>query len=321
MSAGSTGAAAYPLKIHDFLYPEAPWEVDSGASKSIFRELSLEETGATGSAASESPEAGLASSTNLSSPVRYEYRLEPGFEMELEEISEGASQHLSDAQRDGAAAPEIETEDDRRFRELLASECAKAEERGRADGLELGYGQGRQEGREEAIRQLHAGVEGERNRLAEQTAALIKSFAGAREGYLQRLETESARLALAIAARILRREAQADPLLLTGAVRVALGQLSAGTAVRLRVPAIDLALWSEALAHLPNLAIRPEVIGDPQLKPGECSAETELGTANLDLDAQLHVLERRLFDREGAEAARTDPDLWESVKEVSGHDH
>ena len=35
------------------------------------------------------------------------------------------------------------------------------------------------------------------------------------------------KLALAIAARILRREAQTDPLLLTGAVRVALGQLAA----------------------------------------------------------------------------------------------
>ncbi len=45
------------------------------------------------------------------------------------------------------------------------------------------------------------------------------------------------KLALAVAARILRREAQMDPLLLTGAVRVALGQLAAidpGAAARAR---------------------------------------------------------------------------------------
>jgi flagellar assembly protein FliH len=57
-----------------------------------------------------------------------------------------------------------------------------------------------------------------------------------------------------VAARILRREAQMDPLLLTGAVRVALGQLSGSTEVRLRVPPAELDLWTEAIALLPNLA-------------------------------------------------------------------
>ena len=47
-----------------------------------------------------------------------------------------------------------------------------------------------------------------------------------RDRYLHAVEHEVVKLALAVAARILRREAQMDPLLLTGAVRVALGQLS-----------------------------------------------------------------------------------------------
>ena len=58
-----------------------------------------------------------------------------------------------------------------------------------------------------------------------------------RDRYLHAVEHEVVELALAVAARILRREAQMDPLLLTGAVRVALGQLSGSTEVRLRVPA------------------------------------------------------------------------------------
>ena len=70
-----------------------------------------------------------------------------------------------------------------------------------------------------------------------QAAELCESFAEERDRYLHAVEQEVVRLALAVAARILRREAQMDPLLLTGAVRVALGQLSGldrGAAARAR---------------------------------------------------------------------------------------
>ncbi len=67
------------------------------------------------------------------------------------------------------------------------------------------------------------------------------------------------KLALAVAARILRREAQMDPLLLTGAVRVALGQLAASSEVRLLVPPAKLDLWTETIALVPNLALKPVV--------------------------------------------------------------
>jgi flagellar assembly protein FliH len=95
---------------------------------------------------------------------------------------------------------------------------------------------------------------------ARQAAELIESFAQERDRYLHAVEHEVVKLALAVAARILRREAQMDPLLLTGAVRVALGQLSGSTQVRLRVPAAELDLWTEAIALLPNLAVKPEVV-------------------------------------------------------------
>lgn len=280
--------------VRAFRYPDALWEPAAASSGGIFRELSPEDISHADLATDARSE--LPGLTELSNPARYEYRIEPGFEMGSDDASEAAVEVTADPQQDDIG--QSASESDRYFRELLATECAKATERGRAEGVELGREQGRQEGREEAIRQLHAGVEGERNRLAEQTAALLHSFAEARDGYIHCLERESARLALAIAARILRREAQTDPLLLTGAVRVALGQLSAATAVRLCVPAADLALWSEALAHIPNLAIRPEVIGDARLKLGDCRMETELGSADLALDSQLDVLERGFFESE-----------------------
>jgi flagellar assembly protein FliH len=195
-----------------------------------------------------------------------------------------------------------ESEQGRHFRELLASECAKAEERGHSQGMALGLAEGRKDGREEAIWQLRAGTEEERQRFAERTEALLRTLDEDRDRYIHRLEQESARLALAVAARILRREAEADPLLLTGAVRVALGQLAASTVVRLRVPAADLSLWTETLANIPNLHIRPELIADSRMGLGECRLETELGSADLGLTGQLEVLEHRFFDRDRPES-------------------
>ena len=106
-------------------------------------------------------------------------------------------------------------------------------------------------------------------------------------------------LALAIAARVLRREAQMDPLLLTGAVRVALGQLSNSTQVKLRVPPSELDLWRDAMEHIPNLPVRPTVLVNEEMRLGDCMLEAELGSVNLGLRAQLGEIERGFFDRIG----------------------
>jgi flagellar assembly protein FliH len=304
-----------------FRYPEAPWEPGPAASGGLFRELgaqrAVSRNGAAGVAVEEEEAlAGEESSVDVaqvSVPLRYEYRIEPGFEAEMEdEETEQADPTCSGGavgDRERVSPSATQEERDRHFRELLASECARAEENGRRLGMEAGRMQGRKEGREEATEQLRCGAEAERKRLAEQTAALLRGFDVAREADIERLQEESARLALAIAARILRREAETDPLLLTRAVRVALGQLAASKAVRLRVPAENLALWQEALTHLPNLALRPEVVGDAELAAGDCRVETELGNADLGIDAQIEVLERVFF----ASGGRRTADDWQRL--------
>lgn len=94
-----------------------------------------------------------------------------------------------------------------------------------------------------------------------------------------------------------------DPLLLTGAVRVALGQLSGSTQVRLRVPEAELALWTEAILLLPNLAIKPTVIAGEGMRLGDCVIETDLGSVDLGIRAQLGEIERGFFDRAGGSRA------------------
>jgi flagellar biosynthesis/type III secretory pathway protein FliH len=171
------------------------------------------------------------------------------------------------------------------FEQRMGEESRRAFERGREQGL-----------KEE--QQAHAAALDEcRQERGQQAAELLQSFLHARDTYLATVEQEVVRLSLQVAARILRRESQMDPLLLTGAVRVALGQLAATTTVRLRIPAQDEALWREAIAHLPNLEIRPEIVADPAMRLGECMVETGLGSVDLGIRAQMAEIERGFFDR------------------------
>jgi flagellar assembly protein FliH len=205
--------------------------------------------------------------------------------------SGGSTPGDSRSSGDAASASVSDGEFKQLSEEALAAEIESAEERGCIQGIQIGISQGR-EGASGELKK-------ERERLTAQAGALLASFSEARESCLHQLEQEAVRLALAIAARILRREAQTDPLLLMGAVRVALGQLSNSTAVRLRVPGEDQAMWEESLMLMPGLAIRPKVIGDATMELGECRMETEIGSADLGLWAQLKTIEKGFFYRLG----------------------
>ncbi len=171
--------------------------------------------------------------------------------------------------------------------------------------FEAGRERGRQEGRQaEREAQAASQSEAEKERVR-QAAHMIESFTLERDRFLHEVEHEVVKLALAVAARILRREAQMDPLLLTGAVRVALGQLSGSTEVRLRIPPAELDLWTEAVALLPKVAVKPKVLAGEGMRLGDCVIETELGTVDLGIRSQLGEIERGFFDRAGGVRSET----------------
>ena len=178
-----------------------------------------------------------------------------------------------------------------------------------ADELRRSFELGRESGFEEgrtAEREARAAMEKAReSRRIEEAARLVESFHLQRTRYFETVEREVVKLALAIAARILRREAQMDPLLLSGAVRVALGQLSSSTQASLRVPASDLELWKDTIANLPNLPVKPSVAAGDGMSPCECVLETELGSVDLGISTQLAEIERGFFDRSGPDRGRT----------------
>jgi flagellar assembly protein FliH len=179
------------------------------------------------------------------------------------------------------------------FEKRLAEETRKSFEAGREKG--------RQAEREAQAAALAA----EAQQRARQSAGLIEAFSQERDRFLHAVEHEVVELALAVAARILRREAQMDPLLLTGAVRVAMGQLSRSTQVRLRVPPADLDLWVETIERLPNLTLKPTVVAGEGMRLGDCTIETEMGSVDLGIRSQLGEIERGFFDR--AATVRAEP--------------
>lgn len=183
--------------------------------------------------------------------------------------------------------------------------------------FEDGRARGLQEGRQaEHDAQATVRENAERDH-AHKIAEALQSFTQERDRYLQAVEHEVVELALAVAARILRREAQMDPLLLTGAVRVALGQLAHSTVVRLRVPGAEQALWTEAMALVPNLAPKPVVLTGPEMRLGDCVIETELGSVDLGIRAQLGEIERGFFDRTAVRAPEKPADAGRPAESVN----
>ncbi|HTP69324.1 MAG TPA: FliH/SctL family protein [Dongiaceae bacterium] len=125
--------------------------------------------------------------------------------------------------------------------------------------------------------------------------AAVEAFQNEREDYFHRIEPEVVQLALAIARKILHREAQIDPLLLTALVHVALEKLDAGARVRLRVHPADTHSWNEFFAQT-NGTQSLELLGDATLPHGECLLETEVGSTQISLDTQLKEIEQGFFD-------------------------
>lgn len=168
------------------------------------------------------------------------------------------------------------------------------EERARAheQDLQAARVEARELGRASARSEQAMRLEAAGSALAE----ALKAFKDDRDRYLAQVEREVVKLALAIAARVLRRETLMDPLLLSGAVRVALGQLAETTEARLKVPATDHAMWCDMLQLMPNLPLQPEVIADEALATGDCLLEAQMGSVDLGVKSQLAEIERGFFD-------------------------
>ena len=130
---------------------------------------------------------------------------------------------------------------------------------------------------------------------AEKIRKAIEHFQMERKEYFSRVESDVVQLALAIAAKILHREAQVDPMLVAALVRVAIDKLHDGSSVSVRVAPAEAGKWRTFLAH-PLNGSTIEIIEDAHLGIADCILETELGSANFSIAAQMKEVEQGFFD-------------------------
>jgi flagellar assembly protein FliH len=147
----------------------------------------------------------------------------------------------------------------------------------------------------ETEKRLAKDYEAKSAREAARILHTLELFVLERKDYFSRVESEVVHLALAIAAKILHREAQVDPLLVEALVRVAVDKLHDGSSVTVRVSPAQAGKWAGYMAN-PLNGSTIVVAEDTNLGPEDCILETDLGSANFSIDAQLKEVEQGFFD-------------------------
>jgi flagellar assembly protein FliH len=125
----------------------------------------------------------------------------------------------------------------------------------------------------------------------------IDEVAATKAQWLAHWERAAVKVALAIAARVIRREAAHSPEITLNLVREAL-ELAVGRAdVQLRLHPDDLAALGPHLERLQvelGRVARPQVIADPEISRGGCRVDTQCGTIDQQFETQLARIEQEL---------------------------
>jgi flagellar assembly protein FliH len=178
-------------------------------------------------------------------------------------------------------------------------EDAEAEQKERAALAEEQIAQRIRLEREDASykieRQLRQQHDAELQTMRASVASEVASFQAQRAEYFARVESEVVQLALSISAKILHREAQMDPTLLTALVRVAIENMQQSSPTKVRVPFGQGSKWKQAFSA-PVGSTAVQVTEDGTLAPLDVIVETGLGMTNFGIDSQLKEIERGICD-------------------------
>jgi flagellar assembly protein FliH len=157
-------------------------------------------------------------------------------------------------------------------------------------------GESREAGRRDAEAQFRSMLEQRIEQERQRVTQAVEAFAQERQHYYAAVEAEVVQLALAIARKILHREAQVDRLLLAGIVRVALEKLKINTDVVLRTHPQHAGEWREYFAKVLEGSLQPKIMEDAAVSPDVCVLQTQLGTTQLGIEPQLKEIEAGLID-------------------------
>lgn len=155
------------------------------------------------------------------------------------------------------------------------------------DAFAKGYAQGERAGTEAGAARAEAML----RRLAETLDELQRL----RGDLVRRTERDVVELALAIARKILHREAALDRDLLLAMARVALDRLSDATAASIRLHPDD---YATAMAGRGPVAASPhgvQILADPSVRRGGCVVRSDVGSVDVGMAAQLDEITRTLL--------------------------
>jgi flagellar assembly protein FliH len=153
-----------------------------------------------------------------------------------------------------------------------------------ADARAQGIREGEQNGR--------ASIESELAQERARIANVLDTFEKERQTYYSKVEVELVHFALAIAAKILHREAHIDRMVVAGLVKVMLEKMQQNTKVVVRIHPEGSEEWRRHFQE--NATV--QIVEDPALQPKDCILETDMGTASVGLDEQLKEIEKGFFD-------------------------
>ena len=124
----------------------------------------------------------------------------------------------------------------------------------------------------------------------------LKTFEQEREQYYRQIEGEIVELVMAVARKVLHREAQVDRVVLAGVVRVALEKISGSSPVMLHVHPSAVHAWQEYMASQTLLGIVPGIVEDGSLQPHQLILKTAHGSTELGIDSQLVEIDKGFSD-------------------------
>ena len=150
----------------------------------------------------------------------------------------------------------------------------------------------RAEGIREGERLAKAGFQEELARERSRIDGVLAAFQQERNEYYSKVEVQLVHFALAIAAKILHREAQVDRMVVAGLVKVMVEKLQQGTKVTVRVRPEAAESWRHYFHDNSTM----QIVEDFSLQSNDCVFETEVGIAEVGLDAQLKEIEKGFFD-------------------------
>jgi flagellar assembly protein FliH len=179
---------------------------------------------------------------------------------------------------------------------FLAGDAAATEPSAGDVGEAAREAQARELGRQEALNEARKSFVEQLGREREAITTALAQFTRDRAAYYGKVESEVVQLALSIARKILHREAQIDPLLLAGIVRVALEKIEGATGVSLRVHPQNAADWKRYLAMHMEPGDLPAIVEDPSLELDRCILQAAMGAADLGVEVQLKEIEHGLMD-------------------------